>query len=67
MRDPRRIYSFCNELANIWATECPDLRFGQLVENVFAEIRDKDKDPFYFEEDEMLGYFRKYFKENGYN
>lgn len=47
-------------------TQCPDLRFGQLVENVFAKIRDKGKDPFYFEEDEMLGYFRKYFKENGY-
>ena len=67
MRDSRRIYSFCNELANIWATECPDWRFGQLVENVFAEMRDKDKDPFYFEEDEMLGYFRKHFKENDYN
>ena len=62
MRDPRRIYSFCSELANIWATECPDLRFGQLMVNVLGEMQAEGKDPFYFEEDEMLGYFRKYFK-----
>ena len=69
MRDPRRIYSFCNELANIWATECPDLRFGQIVEKKKKKIRSEGKDPFFLEEDEVLGYFRNYFniKENSNN
>lgn len=61
MRDPRRIYSFCNELANIWATECPDWRFGQLMVNVLGKMQAEGRDPFFPEEDEMLGYFRKYF------
>ena len=59
MRDPRRIYSFCNELANIWLTQCPDWRFGQLLNNVIGNT-----DCFYIEEDEMLGIFRNYFNMN---
>lgn len=59
MRDPNRIYNFCNELANIWLTQCPDWRFGQLLNNVIGNT-----DCFYIEEDEMLGIFRNYFNMN---
>lgn len=69
MRDPKRIKKFCDELAEIWESQCPDWRFGQLICNVISEeIR---HDPFYIEDGEMMGSFRKFFrlsegsKENG--
>ncbi len=58
MRDPKRIYEFCNKLATIWATECPDWRFGQLICNVFGTVA---RDPFFYEEDEMMKLFEDYF------
>lgn len=62
MRDPKRIYKFCNELAEIWVTQCPDWRFGQLMVNVFSLMEAEGIDPFFSEEDEMLKLFKKYFK-----
>lgn len=59
MRDERRIKKFCNELAEIWEEECPDWRFGQLIVNVFGSMK---IDPFFPEEDEMIEYFKNYFK-----
>lgn len=64
MREPSRIYMFSNKLALLWATQAPDWRFGQLVENVFNAIRSNGKDPFYLEENEMLSYFEKYLEAN---
>lgn len=61
MRDPNRIYKFCNELANIWVTECPDWRFGQLMSNVLGKMQSEGRDPFFPEEDEMIKYFKEYF------
>jgi hypothetical protein len=58
MRDPKRIYDFCNQLATIWATECPDWRFGQLVVNVYGSGK---RDPFFYEENETLKLFKDYF------
>ena len=55
MRDPKRIREFCNELADIWAANCPDWRFGQLMVNVIV------RDPFYLEERDMLRLLREYF------
>jgi len=56
MRDPNRIYEFCDKLAEIWAEKCPDWRFTQLMSNVFD-----GRDLFYMEEDrfikEVEGYF----------
>ena len=57
MRDPKRIYEFCNKLAAIWATECPDWRFGQLICNVLGTSK---IDPFFLEEDEMMKLFENY-------
>lgn len=54
MRDPNRIYKFCNQLATVWATQKTDLRFGQLVEFIFQKLKEEGKDPFYMEEDEMM-------------
>lgn len=38
------------------ATECHDLRVGQLFDNLFAKIREDGKDPFYIENDELAEY-----------
>lgn len=51
-RDPNRIYKFCNQLANLWVTYCPDWRFCQLIHNVFYS--QWGNDPFYLEEDEAM-------------
>ena len=54
MRDPKRIYPLCNELARIWSLY-PDLRFGQLMHNIESYMRCVyDKDPFYVEDDEFF-------------
>lgn len=62
MRDKKRIKTFCNELAKIWETKCPDWRFGQLMINVLGEMSAEGRDPFFPEEKEMLEYFKKFFK-----
>lgn len=59
MRDPNRIYKFCNVLAAVWAEEVPDMRFGQVVEVVFDKIRKSGFDPFYIEEDEMINWIHR--------
>ena len=64
MRDPKRIDEFCNRLATIWKTECPDWRFGQLISNVLGTSR---IDPFFLEEDEMMKLFEAYFGITGDN
>ena len=58
MRDPKRIYKFCNELAEIWTTQCPDWRFGQLIENV---LRVDGRLPFFIEDNDMMEMIRNYF------
>lgn len=58
MRDINRIDKFCKELAEIWKTNAPDWRFGQLMVNVLNSM---PKDPFFPEEDEMLQFFKDYF------
>ena len=58
MRDPKRIREFCNQLADIWEGQCPDWRFGQLIVNVMGTMK---RDPFFYEEGEMMEYFKKYF------
>lgn len=66
MRDIKRIRKFCNELADLWAENVPDWRFGQLICNVFGEMTADGRDPFFPEEDEMIDYFKNYF-DNGEN
>lgn len=59
MRDPKRIRKFCNQLADIWETQCPDWRFGQLFVNVCRGSCIGD--PFYLEDDKMIEHFREFF------
>jgi len=59
MRDPKRIRVFCDQLAEIWETQCPDWRFGQLVENVYR-ISGIPM-PFFVEDDKMLEHFKRSF------
>lgn len=47
MRDPKRIHKLCNQLADLWLSECPDMRFGQLMTYVMR----KCDDIFYVEDD----------------
>lgn len=61
MRDKERIHAFCNELADIWAKNAPDWRFGQLMMNVLGEMQAGGRDPFFPEEKEMMEFFRKFF------
>lgn len=63
MRNPERIKEFCNELAEIWETNVPQWRFGQLICNVFGTL---NEDPFFPEEDRMIKIFKDYFSKNDY-
>lgn len=58
MRDVERIDNFCNKLKEYWK-KVPDWRFGQLIMNVLGTCQ---KDPFFYEEDEMLKIFKNYFE-----
>lgn len=60
MRDPKRIYAFCNKLAEYWS-EVPDWRFGQLICNVWGKEL-IGIDPFFTEDDRMLEMFEHFFK-----
>lgn len=59
MRDPKRIRKFCNRLATAWEL-VPDLRFGQLFFNIFVQIKNEGKDPFYLEDDSMIKRIEQY-------
>lgn len=59
MRDPKRIRKFCNRLATAWEL-VPDLRFGQFLFNIFVQIKNEGKDPFYLEDDSMIKRIEQY-------
>ena len=61
MRDPNRIDSFCKRLAAAWKN-FPDWRFGQFMVNALCEM---ERDPFFPEDDEMIGYLEEYAKKYG--
>lgn len=60
MRDPNRIYKFCNELARIWS-QVPDWRFGQLITNITNDMQPPEF--FYIEDDEMMKLMKSCFGE----
>ena len=62
MRDPNRIYDFCNRLAAVWS-EFPDWRFGQFICNVFGAMQGKGRDPFFPEDNEMIEFIEGFVKE----
>lgn len=52
------IYKFCNELAKTWSENAPDMRFGQLMTNIFNAMQAQGYDPFFPEEDEMMVFIK---------
>lgn len=58
MRDPNRLYNFYDELRRMHMTYAPDLRFAQLMINIFGMV-----DVYYKEEDEVLKRVKEYFGE----
>lgn len=62
MRDINRIQIFLDDFSHYWSL-CPDLRFGQLISNIFNYIEAKyNIDPFFVEDDEMGEYIKEYFE-----
>ena len=62
MRKVERIPTFLNELQKYWE-KVPDWRFGQFMVNILGTC---ERDPFFYEENEMLEVFEKFFKEPRY-
>lgn len=61
MRDPNRLYDFYGKLQEAHLTKYPDLRFGQMISNLFLWISNEKKiDPFFVEEEEMIKYIREF-------
>jgi uncharacterized protein YihD (DUF1040 family) len=58
MRDPRRMNKLLDVLKKCWEKE-PDWRFGQLMVNFLGQL---PRDPFFYEEDEMIEEMKKYFE-----
>ena len=59
MRDFTRIRKFCNLLATAWEL-LHDWRFGQLITNIFGQMKREGKDPFFVEDDSMIEYIESY-------
>lgn len=59
MRDIKRIRKFCNRLATAWEL-LPDWRFGQLIMNIFGQMKSEGKDPFFPEDEWMIEYIEQY-------
>jgi hypothetical protein len=62
-RGINRIYPFCEELAKGWKNN-NQLRFGQMMICVFADIEKDDKDIFDIEDSEMLAYIKVFLHSN---
>lgn len=59
MRDAKRIRRFVICLQAAWEL-IPDWRFGQLISNIFGQMKGEGKDPFFVEDDSMIEYIEKY-------
>lgn len=63
MRNPDRLDKFYEEVKKIHKDYFPDWRFGQLCSNFFGWLyKEKGKDLFFPEEDQMLKYLEEYAK-----
>lgn len=57
VRDPNRVYKYCNEFASMWAS-MPDLRFGQLMGILHRKAKTLGHDLFIMEDDEAMEFIR---------
>ena len=58
MRDPKRIPYMLDLLEEGWS-QMPDIRFGQLIENLKRYTGKEDL--FYIEDEQMVEYIKDYF------
>ena len=64
IRDSNRLYNFYNEVTRLHMTYIPDWRVGQFWLNFLSWLStEKNNDPFFPEESQMLTYLREYFGE----
>ena len=56
MRDPNRLDDFYDRLKVVHKDKFPDLRFGQWITCIFANLQVDGRDPFHMEEDEIIKY-----------
>ena len=56
MRDPKRIETVLNVLRNVWY-KYPDLRLGQLLDNISSE---QARDIYYIEDEEWIELLKQY-------
>lgn len=61
MRNPARIYPLLNKIGDYWIRN-PDLRFGQIIENL--KRANKIDDLFYIEDDVFKKLIEQYTKSN---
>ena len=66
MKDKSRIRGVCGRLAAAWE-RVPELRFGQLMSNVFLAMQSEGKDPFFPEDDSMIEYIEQYIERQTQN
>lgn len=60
MRDPNRIYTNCNKLAEIWS-KVPDWRLSQMMINALAMYQNRHgTDAFYMEDEEFLDFLEDF-------
>ncbi len=60
MRKAERIDEFLEKFGKLWKENAQDWRFGQLIINFFGTLK---RDPWFYEEDEMIAAFEEYWKE----
>ena len=58
MRDPRRIEDVLFELKYYWKRN-PDLRLGQILDNIAKIVKHKDVNVFYLEDRDLFKYLLK--------
>ena len=59
MRKKERIDEVLQKFGELWKENAQDWRFGQLIINFFGAL---ERDPWFYEEDEMIQAFEDYWK-----
>ena len=61
MRDPKRIPKILQKLQKIWEAS-PDLRLGQLIENVFPNTSMTQRSSYYEEDEDFIKTLEEFYK-----
>lgn len=61
MKEKAQIKRFCDELASLWESKAPNMRFGQIVVTLNQALDKPRHDIFYLSEDEMMEVIHRFF------